>query len=124
MTLLSYLRADLVRLMKRRDKVALNAVRSAIAAIENAEVTYVTEPATVGAPSDFIAGAVQFGHAERIVRELSDEEMIALATVEVTRRLDEADRLRSHGRVDAALTLKAEALALQDRLTGYQAAPA
>ena len=121
MTLLSYLRADLTRLMKRRDRVALNAVRSAIGAIENAEVTYVTEPATVGAASDFIAGAVRFGCAERIVRELSDAEMIALATAEVTRRLDEADRLRGHGRVDAALTLKAEALALQDRLDSYPA---
>ena len=123
MTLLSYLRADLTRLMKRRDKVALNAVRSAIGAIENAEVTYVTEPAVVGAASDFVAGAVQFGYAERIVRELSDAEMIALATAEVTRRLDEADRMRSLGLVDAALTLKAEALALQDRLDSYSATP-
>jgi len=121
MTLLSYLRADLTRLMKRRDKVALNAVRSAIAAIENAEVTYLTGPATVAAPSDFVAGAVQFGYAERVVRELTDEEMLALATGEVSARLAEADRLRGHGRVDAALTLKAEALALQDRLTGYAA---
>ena len=121
MNLLTFLRADLAPLMKRRDKLALNAVRGAISAIENAEVTYLASPATVAAPSDFVAGAVRFGNAERVVRELPDAEMIELATAEVARRLAEADRLRTHERVDAALTLKAEALALQDRLDAYAA---
>ncbi|MEN0072709.1 MAG: hypothetical protein AAGC63_17140 [Propionicimonas sp.] len=122
MTLLDYLRADLKPLMKRRDRVALNAVRSAIAAIENAEVSYLSTPATVGPASEFVAGAVHFGCAERVVRELTGDEMMAIATAEATRRLDEADRLRRFGRVDQALTLKAEALTLQDRLAGYAAA--
>ena len=119
MTLLTYLRHDLAPLMKRREKVALRAVRDAIGAIENAQVTYLTTPATVAATSEFVAGAVRFGCAERVRRELSDAEMMVLARAEVTRRLDESAHYREAGRVDAALTLKAEALALTDRLDAY-----
>jgi len=57
MTLLTYLREDLVRLMKRREKVGLRAVRDAISAIQNAETSYVSTPETSGlASSDFVAG--------------------------------------------------------------------
>ncbi len=119
MTLLSYLRADLVKLMKRRDKVALRSVRDAISAIENAETSYVTTPVTVGAPNEFVAGALRFGHAERVVRETTEAEAMRLARDEVERRLDEAATYRDAGRVDQALTLKAEALALADRLDAF-----
>lgn len=119
MTLLTYLRHDLAPLMKRREKVALRAVRDAIAAIENAEVTYLTTPATVATVSEFVAGAVRFGQAERVRRDLSDAEMMALARAEVTRRLEDSAVLRDSGGVDAALMLKAEALALTDRLDAY-----
>lgn len=119
MDLLTYLRDDLVRLMKRREKVALRAVRDAISAIQNAETSYVATPATVGDVDEFVAGAVRFGHAERIVRPLSDAEMVDLARFEVARRLDEAALLREVGEVDRALMLKAEALALADRLDAY-----
>lgn len=119
MTLLTYLRHDLAPLMKRREKVALRAVRDAIATIENAEVTYLTTPATLADPSEFVAGAVRFGHAERIRRELSDADMMTLARAEVTRRLHDSALLREAGSVDAALMLKAEALALTDRLDAY-----
>lgn len=121
MTLLTYLRADLAPLMKRRETVALRAVRDAIAAIENAETSYVATPATIGAASEFVAGAVRFRTAERVVTELSDNEMMALARAEVSRRLDAAVELREAGRVDDALMLKAEALALSDRLDAYRA---
>ena len=121
MDLLTYLREDLVRLMKRREKLALRALGDAISAIQNAETSYLATPATVGAPSDFVAGGVRFGHAERVVRELSDDEMMALARNEVTRRLEGAVELRAVGDVDRALMLKAEALALADRLDAYAA---
>ena len=119
MTLLSYLRADLTPLMKRRDKVALRAVRDAIGAIENAAISYLGTPATAGPPSEFVAGAVRFGQAERVVRDLDDPAMLAIARGQVKSRLEEAARLRAAGRVDQALTLKAEALALADRLDAY-----
>jgi uncharacterized protein YqeY len=120
MTLLDYLREDLVRLMKRREKVGLRAVRDAISAIQNAETSYVTTPATSGlASSDFVAGGVAFGHAERVVLELSDAQMMELARAEVSRRLDNAASYRALGDVDRALMLKAEALSLADHLDAY-----
>jgi uncharacterized protein YqeY len=122
MTLLDYLREDLVRLMKRREKVDLRAVRDAISAIQNAETSYVTTPATSGlASSDFVAGGVAFGHAERVVQELTDAQMMELARAEVSRRLDEAARYRALGDIDRALMLKAEALSLADHLDAYVA---
>ena len=122
MTLLDYLREDLVRLMKRREKVGLRAVRDAISAIQNAETSYVTTPATSGlASSDFVAGGVAFGHAERVVQELTDAQMLELARAEASRRLDEAARYRALGDIDRALMLKAEALSLADHLDAYVA---
>jgi uncharacterized protein YqeY len=121
-TLLDYLREDLVRLMKRREKVGLRAVRDAISAIQNAETSYVTTPATSGlASSDFVAGGVAFGHAERVVQELTDAQMMELARAEASRRLDEAARYRALGDIDRALMLKAEALSLADHLDAYVA---
>lgn len=120
MTLLDYLREDLVRLMKRREKVGLRAVRDAISAIQNAETSYVTTPATSGlASSDFVAGGVAFGHAERVVQELTEDQMMELARAEVSRRLEEAARYRTLGDIDRALMLKAEALSLADHLDAY-----
>ena len=119
MKLLDYLRGDLVRLMKRREKVGLRAVRDAISAIQNAETSYVTSPATIAPASEFVAGGVTFGQAERVVRELSEEQEMALARGEVTRRLEDATRYRDLGDVDRALMLKAEALTLADRLDAY-----
>ncbi len=122
MTLLDYLREDLVRLMKRREKVGLRAVRDAVSAIQNAETSYVTTPATSGlASSDFVAGGVAFGHAERVVQELTEDQMMELARAEVSRRLEEAARYRTLGDIDRALMLKAEALSLADHLDAYGA---
>lgn len=117
--LLSYLRAELVPLMKRREKVALRVVRDAVAAIENAETTYLTTPDPLELPSEHIAGAARFGTAERIVRELSDAEMMGLARGQVELRLEDAAHYRAEGQIDRALMLKAEALALTDRLDAY-----
>jgi len=121
MDLMTYLRDDLMRLMKRREKVGLRAVRDAISAIQNAATSYLTTPATVGAPSEFVCGAVAFGQAERVVRELSADEMMTLARGQVERRLEDAAVLRRHGQVDRALMLKAEALVLSDRLDAFAA---
>jgi hypothetical protein len=105
MTLLDYLREDLVRLMKRREKVGLRAVRDAISAIQNAETSYVTTPATSGlASSDFVAGGVAFGHAERIVQDLTDAQMMELARAEVSRRLEEARSRQYWARVRQAMS--------------------
>jgi hypothetical protein len=119
MNLLTYLREDLVGLMKRREKVALRAVRDAIGVIQNAEVTYTPCPTTAGPASGFVAAGLPFGMAERVVRQLSDAEMFELARAQVTRRLEDAATLREHGQIDRALMLKAEALVLSDHLDAY-----
>jgi uncharacterized protein YqeY len=119
MTLLTYLREDLVRLMKRREKVGLRAVRDAISAIQNAETSYVSSTAHVRTTSDHVAAAVPFGHAERVVAELTDAQMMELARAEVTHRLDDSARYRALGDIDRALMLKAEALSLTDHLDAY-----
>ena len=119
MDLMTYLREDLVRLMKRRERVGLRAVRDAISAIQNAETSYLITPAAVGAPSEFVGGAVAFGQAERIVRTLDAEEMMALARGQVDLRLEDAAICRQNGQVDRALMLKAEALVLSDLLGAF-----
>jgi uncharacterized protein YqeY len=121
MTLLDYLREDLVWQMKRREKVGLRAVRDAISAIQNAETSYVSTPASPEQRSDFVAGGVAFGHAERVVEQLTEDQMMELARAEVSRRLEEAARYRELGDVDRALMLKAEALSLADHLDAYGA---
>jgi uncharacterized protein YqeY len=120
--LLTALRADLAPLMKRRETVSLRAVRAAIGAIENAEVTYLTDPCVAAYRDEYVVGSARFGFAERVVRELDDDEMTAIVRARIDERLEEAVRLRELGRVDQALTLKAEALALTDRLDAYLAA--
>ncbi len=61
-----------------------------------------TTPDPFDLPSEHIAGAARFGTAERIVRELSDDEMLSIARAQVDVRLDEAVRYRSEGEVDRA----------------------
>jgi uncharacterized protein YqeY len=119
MTLLSYLRDELVRLMKRREKVALRALRDAVSAIQNAETSYVSSTSDARTGSDHVAGAVPFGHAERVVADLTDAQMMELARAEVSRRLDHAAHYRALGDIDRALMLKAEALSLSDHLDAY-----
>lgn len=119
MTLIDDLRAEVVRRMKRRDTVGLRALRDAISAIQNAETSYVSVPGPLEHGTDHVAGAVPFGHAERVVEPLSAEAMMTIAREEVARRLAEADRYRGIGQVDRALTLKAEALVLADALDAY-----
>ncbi len=121
-TLLRDLRAELPTPIRRREAVTLRAVRGVIGAIENAEVSYLTDPVAAPLTSDYIAGDTRFCYAERVVRELSDEEMIAIARDRVEEHLAEAARLRSLGQVDQALMIKAEALAINDRIEAHRAA--
>jgi len=108
--------------MKRRETVQLRAVRDVIGAIENAEVTYLAAAQPQPTGTEFFAGGTRFCYAERIVHELTDDEMVAIAQDRVDERLEESARLRELGRVDQALMLKAEALALIDRLEAHTAA--
>ncbi|MEU0490201.1 hypothetical protein ABZ249_13310 [Nocardiopsis sp. NPDC006139] len=112
------LRADLVAAMKARRPEAVSALRTALAAIENAEA--VTAPAGGGAAgSEHVAGAsAGVGSTEAPRRVLSAEDVHGLLRAQVTERRAEAERYAAHGRHDAALRLRAEADVLAGHLTG------
>lgn len=119
------LRADLVAAMKARRREAVSALRTALAAIENAEaVTAPTGTADAGATgaagSEHVAGAsAGVGSTEAPRRVLSAEDLHGLLRAQVTERRAEAERYTAHGAHDAAERLRAEA----DVLAGYLTVP-
>lgn len=114
------LRTGLVAAMKARRPEAVSALRTAIAAIENAEAVDApagpADPAAAG--SEHVAGArLGVGSTEAPRRVLSAEDLRDLLRAQVAERRTEAERCAAHGRHDAAGRLRAEA----DVLTAYLA---
>lgn len=93
------LRRGLTAAMKSRDAVALSAVRSALAAIDNAEAPPL---------SDFDGAA---GEVAR--RDLDDAQMRAIVEAEINDRLGAAREYDMVGRGDAAERSRAEAEVLR-----------
>ena len=105
------LRAALRQAMKERDSHAVSGLRSAIAAIDNAEAV---EPGAPERTAGAIAGArTGLGAAEALRRELSAAEVAALVQSEVDERLTAADSYAAAGRHEPADRLRAEAAALR-----------
>ncbi|GAB4584521.1 GatB/YqeY domain-containing protein [Nocardia sp. IFM 10818] len=105
------LRAALPTAMKARDKNATAALRSALAAIDNAE-------AVDG--SDMQAGAIEsspagLGTAERPRRDLTEADIEAIVRTEIADRLTAAAEYAGRGSSadDRAAALRAEAAALE-----------
>lgn len=119
MSLVDQLRAELRGAMKARDRVTVTALREAIASIANAETSLVGDTQATQALSEHIAGAAAAGASERVVRERSDAEMIAIVRALVAEWRTQADHLGELGRPEAAATLTAEADALTVRLDAY-----
>ena len=107
------LRAALVPAMRAKDTVAVSALRSALAAIANAEsVDPSAAPVAVRtlASSEHVAGAVVgLGAAEVARRQLSDDDVRRIVVEEVTTRQADAETLERHGASEHAQTLRAEA---------------
>ncbi|SEH87906.1 hypothetical protein SAMN04489835_5204 [Mycolicibacterium rutilum] len=105
------LRAALLTARKDRDPVRVAALRSALAAIDNAETP---DDARTDAPaSATIAGGVAgLGAAEVDRRELSDAQIRALLTAEIDERRSAAAQVAAGGHPDRAATLDAEAAVL------------
>ena len=99
--------------MKARDTPARNAIRSALAAIENAEAI---APETTGGPaatSEHVAGAaVGVGVAEADRRELDEDHTLEIVSAERDERLAAAADYRARGEEQRAAELEAEAAAL------------
>lgn len=93
------LRRSLMTARKQRDTVRVSALRSALAAIDNAETP----------DEDAI---VSLGGAEVARRVLSDEQIRSIVRSEIDERLSAAFECTAGGRADRAATLRAEASVL------------
>jgi uncharacterized protein YqeY len=109
------LRASLLSARKDRDPARIAALRSALAAIDNAEPP---RGVLIDAPmSGTIAGSVKgLGAAEVARRELSDGEIRALLQAEIDERLGAAEKVTAGGYTERATTLRTEAAVLADLL--------
>lgn len=110
------LRADLVAAMKARQPEAIAALRTAVAAIDNAEA--VAAPDRPGsAMSEHVAGAgAGGGSTEAARRVLSAADLRAIVQEQIAERLDEADRYDRYGEAGAADRLRREADVLKKYL--------
>jgi uncharacterized protein YqeY len=106
------LRDGLRGAMKRRDKAATAAFRTALGVIDNAEAADVSH--TPAAEAGTIAGGVAgLGAGEVPRRELADDELVARLRDEVARWASTATDCERVGRTDDAARLRAEIAALQ-----------
>ncbi|MVU76605.1 hypothetical protein GPX89_05020 [Nocardia sp. ET3-3] len=109
------LRTALPAAMKARDRAATAALRSALAAIDNAEAVDGSE-IRAGAIEN---SAVGLGTAEVARRELTEADVAAIVRAEIDDRLTAAKEYETlPGGFDRAAALRAEAAALTTHLTG------
>ncbi|MFF0728549.1 hypothetical protein [Streptomyces sp. NPDC004134] len=114
----SLMRADLRAAMKARDREVVSALRTALAAIDNAEAVEAPAAAPADQGSEHVAGARSgVGSAEAVRRVLSAEDVRALLREQITERRTEAGGYETAGRADAADRLRREADALAAYLT-------
>ncbi|HXT91835.1 MAG TPA: hypothetical protein VN714_21585 [Trebonia sp.] len=103
------LRLGLTTAMKSRDRDALAALRTAIAAIDNAEAVPAPDAAPA-ATSAHIAGARSgLGAAEAARRELSASELQDILRGQISEHTSEADRYDALGQADSAARLRRQA---------------
>ncbi len=99
--------------MRGRDRVAVSALRSAIAAIGNAEAVPVEDAPGAGAIETALTGV---GAADAPRRVLSEADVIAIVREEISERDEAAAELDGLGREDASEPLRAGADLLREVL--------
>jgi uncharacterized protein YqeY len=103
------LRRDLTAALKAQNRVAIAALRSALAAIENAEAPAADQVGLTTAASEHIAGSVVgLGAAEMPRRQLTESDLRAIVEAEVQQRLVAATGYEQVGRHDLAQRLRSE----------------
>jgi uncharacterized protein len=107
------LRDALVAAMKERDRVAVGVLRSALAAIDNAEAVDATG---AGGASAIESSPVGIGVAEVERRALSDDDIARIVRSEVADREVAALDYDRAGRPERAQALRAEARVLSSHL--------
>jgi uncharacterized protein len=106
--------------MKARDSAAVAALRSALAAVDNAEAFDVQHASTAG--GGVIPGAVTgLGAGEAARRHLSERQVVDIVRAEVADRRSAAADYQRAGRADRAARLTAEADTLAAHLTDHEA---
>lgn len=107
------LRTGLREAMRARDAATVSAIRSALAALDNAEAVPVAGHNAVSAEGAHVASAaIGVGAAEAERAELSDAEVADILQREVDERRTAAREYSDAGRAEAAERLEAEAAAL------------
>jgi len=106
------LRLGLTTAMKSRDRDALAAFRTAIAAIDNAEAVPAPDTAPPATSAHFAGASSGLGAAEAARRELSASELHGIVRDQISERTREADRYDALGQADAAGRLRRQAAAL------------
>ncbi|OHU19342.1 hypothetical protein BKG76_19755 [Mycobacteroides franklinii] len=109
------MRTDLSVALKARNSEAVSALRTAIAAIDNAESVDSTMDTTLN--STHIAGAATgLGATEAPRRTLSPADVRTIVQAQVDDRITEADRYDALGQPGAAAKLRVEATILSEYL--------
>lgn len=108
------LQSALTEAMVARDLIAVGALRSALAAIGNAEAMPITIMPAAGA----IEAAVGLGAAEADRLQLSDDQQREVVQQEIDERIAAIADYDQHGRSDASEKLKHEVAALRAVLPG------
>ena len=116
------MRADLLRAMKARDGVRISVLRTALAAIDNAEAVP-DGPERASAPaSERVAGATAgLGSSEVDRRNLDDDEIAAVLEAQADERLAAAEMYETLGRGDDAARLRKEATLLREYVAASNA---
>jgi uncharacterized protein YqeY len=113
------LRQALPPALKARDQVAVAALRSAVAAIDNAQAV---EGPPIPRTGGVIAGAVTgLGAGEAPRRHLAESDIAAIVDAEVADRRTAADDYERAGQAAAAARLRAEADVLASHLADVRA---
>ncbi|WP_033291948.1 GatB/YqeY domain-containing protein [Amycolatopsis jejuensis] len=115
------LRDELKTALKNRNRVAITALRSALAAIDNAEAVPVSPGADGKAGNEHVVGAaVGLGAAEAMRRHLTEEDICTIVNREVDERTSAADEYERLGRTEQAEQLRAEAAVLKVHLESVE----
>jgi uncharacterized protein YqeY len=115
----SALRADLVTAMKARQSDAVAALRTTLAAFDNAEaVAAPASPGTVVTSEHFAGSAAGLGATEAVRRVLSLDDMYGILRAQVAERNSEAENYESLGQSAAAARLRREVDVLRGYLPG------
>ena len=115
-TLRSRLRYDLRAAMKAQERDEMSALRSLIAAIDNAEAADEASPVLPPSSEHVAGGVVGLGAGEAERRRLSERDLQRVIEAELWERDAQAERLTLLGRVDDASRLRVEA----DVMARYQ----